>query len=346
MLFTVMLAALEEDERSLAELIYIKYKRQIYKIAYSILNNHHDAEDVLNDVVLNVINNIEKFVDSDGNKTAAQIVIYSRNAAINRYNKNKRKSEAESSVSYMDEDGTLNNVDIPDSDANLEEITIEPEQEVSIAQLRFTSAQKTTVKLLHEFIFDMLSDISSDCSYEIRYYLDEELLPYKPYERVGGIYGSQSGTSEVSICRDFFYVLKDVEPNITHTWDVRVITHGIDQTVIGVNNAHITLEGQRMYGEDYFDGFIEARDNITIVPCGSLSLLSITENIIIDLRNATIGTATDNLGIYDVSTMSPVPIAEGSGTLSPHVFFETIFGHIQTEDGDNLTTESGDRLIL
>ena len=127
MLFTVMLAALEEDDRSLAELIYIKYKRQIYKIAYSILNNHHDAEDVLNDVMLNVINNIVKFVDSDGNKTVAQIVIYSRNAAINRYNKNKRKAETESSATYMDEDGTLNNVDIPDSDANLEEIILREE---------------------------------------------------------------------------------------------------------------------------------------------------------------------------------------------------------------------------
>ena len=71
MLFTIMLAPLEEAERSLAEQIYIKYKRQIYKIAYSILNNYHDAEDVLNDVMLNVINNIEKIVDSDGNKTAA-----------------------------------------------------------------------------------------------------------------------------------------------------------------------------------------------------------------------------------------------------------------------------------
>lgn len=127
MLFTVMLAALGEDERSLAELIYIKYKRQIYKIAYSVLNNHHDAEDVLNDVMLNVINNIEKFVDSDGNKTAAQIVIYSRNAAINRYNKNKRKSEAESSVSYMDEDGTLNHIEIPDREYDLEDMILRDE---------------------------------------------------------------------------------------------------------------------------------------------------------------------------------------------------------------------------
>lgn len=127
MLFTVMLAALDDDDRSLTEQIYIKYKRQIYKIAYSILNNHHDAEDVLNDVMLSVINNIEKFVDSDGNKTAAQIVIYSRNAAINRYNKNKHKAEKESSITYMDEDGTLNNIEIPDMESDLDEIILRDE---------------------------------------------------------------------------------------------------------------------------------------------------------------------------------------------------------------------------
>ena len=120
MLFTVMLAALDDDDRSLAEQIYIKNKRKIYKIAYSILNNHHDAEDVLNDVMLNVINNIEKFVDSDGNRTVAQIVIYTRNAAINRYNKNKRKAEVEISFTYEDEEGKLSEIDIADLHADID----------------------------------------------------------------------------------------------------------------------------------------------------------------------------------------------------------------------------------
>lgn len=132
MLFTVMLAALDEDDRSLAEMIYINHKRQIYKIAYSILNNHHDAEDVINDVMLNVINNIEKFVDSDGNKTAAQIVIYSRNAAINRYRKNKRKAEVETAVTYEDEDGNLSDIDIADTNAGVEDVVMSNETSVIV----------------------------------------------------------------------------------------------------------------------------------------------------------------------------------------------------------------------
>lgn len=230
--------------------------------------------------------------------------------------------------------------------ANLEEISFGSDQEVSIAKLRFTSAQQTTVKILHEFIFDMLADLSQNCSYEVRYYLDEELLTYTPYEQIKGIYGGQSGITELSICRDFFYILKDVEPNITHTWDVRVITHGIQNTTIDVNNAHVTLEGQRMYGEDYFDGFIEARDNLTIIPLGALGLVSVVDGATIDLRNATISTASDNIAMYSVATMQLLPITEGTGELSPHVFLQLEPGDILTEDGDSLTTEDGDTLIL
>lgn len=230
--------------------------------------------------------------------------------------------------------------------ANLEEISFGSEQEVSIAKLRFTSAQQTTVKILHEFILDMLADLSQNCSYEVRYYLDEELLTYTPYEQIKGIYGGQSGITELSICRDFFYILKDVDPNITHTWDVRVITHGINSTTIDVNNAHVTLEGQRMYGEDYFDGFIEARDNLTIIPLGVLGLVSVVDGATIDLRNATISSASDNIAMYSVATMQLLPITEGTGELSPHVFLQLEPGDILTEDGDSLTTEDGDTLIL
>ena len=39
-------------------------------------------------------------------------------------------------------------------------------------------------------------------------------------------------------------------------------------------------------------------------------------------------------------------LIEGEGSLSPHIFFETEYGHILTDEGDYLTTENGDRLIL
>lgn len=231
--------------------------------------------------------------------------------------------------------------------ANVDAITFGSEQEVSLASLRFTSAQPTTIKILHEFIFDMLSDLALEGSYELRYYLDDELLTYKPYERLGGIQSLVQGEStEMSITRDFFYILKDVEPNVRHTWEVKMIAHGIDSVTIDTNHAHVTIEGQRMYGEEYFDGFIEAEDVITIIPLGYLALVSISDEALVNINEATIGIATDNLILYDVQNMSVLPIEEGEGALSPHIYLQTEYGHILTESGDYLTAENGDRLIL
>lgn len=230
--------------------------------------------------------------------------------------------------------------------ANIDAITFGSEEEVSIAKLRFISSQKTTVKILHEFIFDMLADLASDCSYELRYYLDDELLPYKPYERVGGLYGATSGDTELSICRDFFYIIKDVEPNVRHEWEVKVITHGVESTTIDVNHAHVTLEGQRMYGESYFDGFIEAEDIITVIPYGYLTLISITDTPDVQLFNAAIATASDTIDFENIPSMALMQIVEGTDELSPHVFLQLVPGYILTEDEDYLCCENGDRLIL
>ena len=192
----------------------------------------------------------------------------------------------------------------------------------------------------------MLADLASDGSYELRYYLDDELLTYKPYERVGGIYGGQSGATELSICRDFFYILKDVEPNLRHEWEVKIVTHGISSTMIKTNNAHIVIEGQRLYSDDYFDGYIEAEDILTIIPLGYLGVVPIVDDALISLIESLKEEVSDNVGLYGFTSMKLLPIAEGTGDLSPHIFFQLEPGDILTEDGDNLTTEDGDNLVL
>lgn len=227
---------------------------------------------------------------------------------------------------------------------NLEAITFGSDQEVSLAKLRFVSAQLTTVKILHEFIFDMLSDLASEGSYELHYYLDGELLAYKPGERTDGIYGATSGTSEFSICRDFFYVIKDVEPGLSHTWEVKIITHGINLTTIDAGNAHVVLEGQRMYGEDYFGGVIEAEDVIIATALGYLAVLPICDTVTLELLNAVFEAATDDFELIDVNSFGLIQIREGTGELSPHIFFEGGL-NITTESGADLTTESGVDLI-
>ena len=230
--------------------------------------------------------------------------------------------------------------------ANLDDITIADNVETEIASLAFMSAQTTTVKIMHEFLMDMVTDLASNSSYEVRYYLDNELLPYKPYEHLGAIQQQSGSQTAMSICRDFFYVLKDVEPNVRHTWKVKVITHGVQETSIQADHANIVIEGQRMYGESYFDGMIEVEENITVMPLGHLYLVAVSDQVAVIINNAAAASVSDNIAIYNVKTMQEVVIAEGTGELSPQVFLETEYGHIMTEDGNYITTEDGYRLIL
>lgn len=224
---------------------------------------------------------------------------------------------------------------------NLDAITFSSEHETEIAKLAFTSAQKTTVKILHEFIFDMLSDLSVECSYELLYYLDGELVSYSPYEHVRGIQGVSTGATEFSITRDFFYILKDVVPNVRHTWRVAVVTHGISRTTIDVNHAHVTLEGQRLYGDEYFDGYLEAKDYLTVVPLGCLGVISISDEAVINLDiTATPIEASDNFVLCDIAEMQLIPIADTCAVYMERLKLKRI-----TENGMVRVTEDGVRRI-
>ena len=243
--------------------------------------------------------------------------------------------------------------------ANLEDIVFGSEQERTIAQLYFTAAQQTTVKILHEFIFDMLRDLGVTGSYEIRYYLDGEILHYKPYESLSPIIATtavpvpddpetpEEETTEAiqaefepiefSITRDFFYVLRDVAPGIRHSWEVKIITHGIDQTTIQTNHAHVTLEGQRLYGDEYFDGYIDAADNLVAEAIGGLGLVAMGEGTgddapKIELQNLIIAQANDNIKLENIAGLGLISMDDAATILMEWV-------NLTTEDGNVFLTE-------
>ncbi len=122
MIFALMLA-LDPHETSCAEKIFEDHNKLIYKIALDILHNEHDAEEALSEVMISVIKNIQKFSHATRNEIVSQIVIYSRNAAINVYRKNKRRIKRESFLCYGEYDATF---DIP-SLSSLEEEYISKE---------------------------------------------------------------------------------------------------------------------------------------------------------------------------------------------------------------------------
>lgn len=127
MLFYSYLAVLDAEDRNCAEQIFEKYHKFIYEIAYNILNNHQDAEDTLDEVMINIMKNIEKFSHVSRNDIEAQIVIYSRNAAINLYNRNKRRNKVEVSFTYTNEEDELEDIEIEDDRESVEELSISNE---------------------------------------------------------------------------------------------------------------------------------------------------------------------------------------------------------------------------
>lgn len=127
MLFYSYLAALDDDERNCAKDIFENYYKLIYEVAYKVLNNRPDAEDTVDEVMINVMKNIERFTCVDRNDIESQLVIYSRNAAINIYNKNKRRSKHFQSFTYLNEDDNLEEIDLADEDSSVEDIVISKE---------------------------------------------------------------------------------------------------------------------------------------------------------------------------------------------------------------------------
>ena len=229
---------------------------------------------------------------------------------------------------------------------NIEDIDIIDEVETTIASLAFTATQTTTVKIMHEFILDMLRDVSDQSGYEIRYYLDEELLTYKPYESLGAVVaavGEDAVTVDPvaqSVTRDLFYILRNVTPNIRHTWRVAIVTHGMSQnSTIQAGNAHVTLEGQRLYGEEYYDGLIEVRENITKIALVGMGIKTFTDAVVINQFTGEPIVVSENITVYDLGTV-------GIRNLTESILFEMQGGfYIQSETGFNLTSEDGDRLI-
>ena len=240
------------------------------------------------------------------------------------------QSATDKSVNSLQNSTTQNEVTYYNF-TNLNKITIEPDVETEIASLAFYAAQTTTVKIMHEFLMDMVKDLSINGSYEIHYYLDEELLAYKPRESLSAVIGTvevpivpepeeeEEPTEEkpvilepvdVSITRDLFYVIRNVSPNVRHLWQVKIITHGIDSAEIDVQNAHITLEGQRLYGSEYWGGQIEVRENINKIALVGMGVKELSETVVLDISSLEVITVSENITAIDLGGMAIVSMTE------------------------------------
>ncbi len=119
-MFLLLLSTLNDDDRHFVERLFDDHKDKIYSIAYDILNNRPDAEDTVDEVMIKIIKNISKFLGKSCPEVTRQIVIYTRNTAIDIYRKNKSRAEHETELWIYDLDGELEAREIPDPDCDIE----------------------------------------------------------------------------------------------------------------------------------------------------------------------------------------------------------------------------------
>lgn len=71
-------------------ILYQKYYRYSYKIAFGILKNDRYIDDVVQEIFMKLWKNIDKINMDDEEGTKAYISVAARTTAINRYNKDKK----------------------------------------------------------------------------------------------------------------------------------------------------------------------------------------------------------------------------------------------------------------
>lgn len=86
LLFTLF----DEKTRTKLEEIYYTYRKTLYIVAYSILKDHHEAQDVVQDTIVRVSGHLDKIDIINSKKTKAYLSIITRNLSINLYNKRKK----------------------------------------------------------------------------------------------------------------------------------------------------------------------------------------------------------------------------------------------------------------
>ena len=160
----LFLMAIEDVEsRDLLEKIYRAYHKEMYYIANNVLNNPHDAADVVQTAIIKLIPYISKINDIQCNKTKYLIVTIVKNTAINLYRKKNNHPLLEIEVAE----------DIPDSISESMEDTVIRLSDAKmiaekLAQLSPEYADVLTLKYYFEFEDKEIAEILKTSHVNVR----------------------------------------------------------------------------------------------------------------------------------------------------------------------------------
>ena len=102
-MITLIISAIEDDyEREFITNIYNVYYDYMRKKAYSFVRNNEEAEELVHDAFVNLIENVKVVMTVDKQKLPSYIITTIRNVCINRWKANKKLHEAVFSMDDAD----------------------------------------------------------------------------------------------------------------------------------------------------------------------------------------------------------------------------------------------------
>ena len=159
---------------------------------------------------------------------------------------------------------------------------------VQVANIRFTTIEKTTVTVWHEFKLDVdLDDPAVPAVVTAHYYVDGIEENYTPVQTYG-----EDGDHILGLQ----YYLPNVEPGTSHTWRVDLEIDG-GTLAIDSGDVHVCLCGQSLVGADAFNGIIEISDTIPRFVVGAIVAGTFTDSAVCDLPTPVEESPSDNIAI-------------------------------------------------
>lgn len=204
---------------------------------------------------------------------------------------------------------------------NIQSFNVSSTKERILSTLFSTSSTQAMLTLT-----EIQFDLASPGTVEVFYVLDEQEILYVPKETY-----SESGIHTLSL----MYPLQVDEINVRHRFDVKIKTSS--SLTIAPESARLYVQGTGYNNANDFDGYIEARDDFTVVDYGYMQPIPMTDSLVIqpDIHNDD-HSVSDSFSEASFSALSLVGMSDNVS-----LYMETGFDRI-TEDGSDRVTEEDD----
>lgn len=139
------------------------------------------------------------------------------------------------------------------------------------------------------------------------------------------------------------YPITSLEAWERTTWEIWATVDGGTIT-IPQGSVRATIFGQEVDVINRFSGKINAEDELLLEQLGKVGVIELGETVVISQIPAIFESVTDNILLYNISTVQLSPLYEGTDELRPNIFFEGNL-YITTENEIDLTDENGNSFV-